>query len=92
MVAIVTENAAIDSEGSELDQKILQQESDQDFSGDEERAGQANQAFEAGSEDSGEQIEVKNPILFTEHQAIMGRVPMSKCHIILINLTLCYLS
>lgn len=49
------EGLEVSSDGSELDQKILhEQESDQDFSGDDERNGLANQAFEAGSEDSGE--------------------------------------
>ena len=67
-----------DSEGSELDQQILHnQDSDPDFSDDEQQKQQENQAFEAGSEDSVE-IEIRNPILFTEHQAVMGRVPMSK--------------
>ena len=66
------------SESSELDQRLLrEQESDQDFSGDEQQARQDKDAFEEGSEDMN-MVAVTNPILFTEHVPIMGRVPLSK--------------
>ena len=65
-------------ESSELDQKLLhEQASDQDFSEDEKQSNENDGAFEEGSEDMN-MITVTNPILFTEHVAVMGRVPLSK--------------
>ena len=68
-----------ESEDSELDQKLLgEQDSDQDFSDDNANAEAVqNEAFEEGSEDLNI-ISIVNPILFTEHIPVMGRVPLSK--------------
>ena len=72
------------SEESELDQKMLDaQASDQDFSDEEEKKKLDDEAFEEGSEDVN-MISVSNPILFTEHVAVMGRVPLSKYRNILL--------
>lgn len=72
------------SEESELDQKMLDaQASDQDFSDEEEKKKLDDEAFEEGSEDIN-MISVSNPILFTEHVAVMGRVPLSKYRNILL--------
>ena len=65
-----------ESEESELNQNLLQQDSDQDFS-DDNAEGVKNEAFEEGSEDLNI-VSVVNPILFTEHIPVMGRVPLSK--------------
>ena len=54
-----------------------EQASDQDFSDEEEKQKLDDEAFEEGSEDMN-MIQVSNPILFTEHVAVMGRVPLSK--------------
>ena len=53
------------------------QASDQDFSEDEKQKNLEDGAFEEGSEDLN-MIAVTNPILFTEHVPVMGRVPLSK--------------
>ena len=61
-----------------MDQKLLNnQESDQDFSENEDQKEQ--EVFEEGSDDDvNNLIQVTNPILFTEHVPVMGRVPLSK--------------
>ena len=67
----------VESDESELNENLLQEQaSDQDFS-DQEDEPKKEDAFEEGSEDLN-MITVTNPILFTEHIPIMGRVPLSK--------------
>jgi len=66
------------SEGSELDQRLLcEQDSDQNLS-DEEAQRRREDVFAEGSDDT-EVMQVCNPILFTEHVPIIGRVPLRKC-------------
>ena len=65
-----------ESDDSELGQNILKdQDSNQDFSDD-----QAEENIEPFKPESDEEelVTVVNPILFTEHIAIMGRVPLRK--------------
>ena len=72
----------VESEASELDKGILDaQGSDPDFSDEEarQRAEDSKAQFENPSDEEEESsIEVSNPILFTEHLPVMGRVPISK--------------